>query len=69
MADKPNTGNDGIGRREVLKGGGIAAMAAAAGVAASESASADTGKRDEVKNPYGTPPGYGISLPEYYRPT
>jgi len=60
-----------LGRRDVLKGTGLAAMAAAAGTAASEQAqgAAQSPADCEPKNPYGTPAGYGISLPEYYRPT
>lgn len=58
-----------VGRRAVLKGTGLAAMAAAAGSVVSENAAAATESAGEPRNPYGTPPGYGISLPEYYRPT
>ena len=71
--DKRNHGRDNdrknIGRREVLKGTGIAAAAAAAGAVNANAVHGATGNAAQPRNPYGTPPGYGITLPEYYRPT
>ena len=70
MSDQPEQKKN-VDRRSVLKGGGIAAIAAATGVASTHAAAAESVnvKKDEPKNPYGTKPGYGISLPDYYRPT
>lgn len=56
-----------LGRRALLKGGGLAAAALAAtgnSIQASESA-----ESDEPKNPYGGGPGTGVSLPDYFKPT
>ena len=69
MAETPKSQDKNIGRREVLKGTGIAAMAAATGAMAGEQAAASNADQIEPRNPYGTKPGYGISLPDYYRPT
>ena len=67
MSDQNQSNNEkSVGRRQMLKGTGLAAAAVAAGAATTGSAQ---GAASEPKNPYGTPAGYGISLPEYYRPT
>ena len=55
----------GLTRREML--GGTTAIAAA--LATSGVASAATSPDGEEKNPYGSPPGSGISIPPYYQPT
>ena len=58
-----------LSRRDALKSMG----AVAAGLAAAQAppAVAADAKPDpcEAKNPYGAPPGSGISMPPYYRPT
>ena len=71
MAKHEDTDRKQVRRRDVLKGTGLAAVAAAAGsVTAGQAAGAGQNMQPgEPKNPYGTPAGYGISLPEYYRPT
>ena len=54
------------GRRDFLKGSGLAAGGlAATAVAGASTASA---AEDQPRNPYGDRPGGGISLPEYYKP-
>ncbi len=54
------------GRRDFLKGGGVVAGGvAAAAIGGSSTASA---AEAQPTNPYGSRPGGGISLPDYYRP-
>ncbi len=54
------------GRRDFLKGSGVVAggLAATALAGASTAAAAET----PPENPYGSRPGGGISLPDYYKP-
>lgn len=52
-----------LDRRNMLKGTGIAAMAATTGALGAKSASAAPTTEDDAKNPYGGGPGTGVSLP------
>ena len=52
-------------RRDMLKAMG----ATAAGFVAGDSAPAEAADADLPKNPYGSPPGSGISMAPYYKPT
>ncbi len=64
-----------LDRREMLKTiGAAAASLAAGGLASADNAdgkAAGGGRQDACveHNPYGAPPGTGISMPPYYRPT
>ena len=56
-------------RRDALKSmGAVAAGLAAAAVPSALAADAPANPCEE-KNPYGAPPGTGISMPPYYKPT
>ena len=59
-----------LSRRDALKSiGAVAAGFAAAAPAAPLSAADAQSSPGEANNPYGAPPGTGISMPPYYRPT
>ena len=59
-----------LSRRDVLKGFAATTVAAvSAGMSAPALAADQASSATEVKNPYGAPPGSGISMPPYYRPT
>ena len=58
-----------LDRREMLKTMGAAAAGiAAGGLASAEAAEGQPAEAGET-NPYGSPPGTGISMPPYYLPT
>lgn len=58
-----------LSRREMLKGVAPAAAGMAAGGLASAEAAEETRPASGETNPYGAPPGTGISMPPYYLPT
>jgi ribonuclease Z len=60
------TQDTGIGRRNALKG---LAVASATALDAASSTPAGAQTNPPETNPYGSPPGSGISMPPYYRPT
>jgi ribonuclease Z len=57
-----------VGRRNALKALAVAASATAVDAASSAPTAAQTTNLPAA-NPYGSPPGSGISMPPYYRPT
>ena len=66
--ENPKNGQP-LTRRDALKSiGAVAADLAAAAVPPALAADAPSNPSEE-KNPYGSPPGTGISMPPYYRPT
>ena len=68
-ADK-HEGKPSVTRRDVLKGfAATTAAAVSAGMSAQALAADQASRATEVKNPYGAPPGTGVSMPPYYRPT
>ncbi|MHC4350044.1 MAG: twin-arginine translocation signal domain-containing protein, partial [Planctomycetota bacterium] len=60
-----------VNRRSMLKGVGLAAVAATTGAVSAEAASPDQQQGDGAMpaNPYGGGPGTGLSLPPYFKPT
>jgi ribonuclease Z len=56
-------------RREMLKTVGVAATGVAAGALTSREGAAERQATAGEANPYGSPPGTGISMPPYYLPT
>lgn len=56
-------------RRDFLKTMGVAAVGMGADAASSAQAAEDQKSAIQDRNPYGSPPGSGISMPPYYRPT
>ena len=58
-----------VGRRDALKSMGTVAAGLAAAATPSAMAAEAKAEPSDVKNPYGSPPGSGISMPPYYRPT
>ncbi len=65
--DDTTTTND-MSRRAAFKGLAVAAATTAAGVGATNEATAQTASPPPT-NPYGGGPGTGISLPPYFKPT
>lgn len=53
-------------RRDFLKNTGFAAASV---IPAAQAAQTPAGCATDEKNPYGSPPGSGITIPPYYRPT
>jgi ribonuclease Z len=64
-------GDAGVNRRDAFRSlAGAAATAATAAVAVGSPAQAEpVCPEPEARNPYGSPPGSGISMPPFYRPT
>jgi len=58
-----------LGRRDALKGLATAATATTMGAALSAAPAAAQTTSPPATNPYGAPPGSGVSMPPYYRPT
>jgi ribonuclease Z len=56
-------------RREMLKTLGVAATGMTVGTLQTADAAEEMLPSKEEKNPYGSPPGTGISMPPYYMPT
>lgn len=59
-----------LSRREMLQTMGVAAATVAAGgLISAEAGGGQQAACPEDRNPYGSPPGSGISMPPYYLPT
>jgi ribonuclease Z len=70
MEPKEDTEKIDLERREMLKTMGAATAGMAAGsLASAEAAVGQQASCPEEHNPYGSPPGTGISMPPYYLPT
>lgn len=69
MKHGDKTENVDLGRRDMLQTVSVAASAAAAGALTAAGPAAGQQSAPGQTNPYGSPPGSGISMPPYYLPT
>lgn len=69
MNEGEKTHEGGMERRDVLKTLGAAVAGMAAGAMSPTPAEAQKESGTQARNPYGSPPGSGISIPPSYRPT